>query len=648
MLAVSINAEAYDFEVGGIYYNILSTEDLTCAVTKGGNKYQGDIVIPSTVEYKNRKLSVVAISDKAFQFCSGLTSVTLPQGLISIGRYSFEGCTDLMTVTFSEGLTSIGSSAFEGCSNLTTVTLPEGLTSIGSSAFWYCSNLTTVTLPEGLTEIHDGAFSECRSLSYVSIPSSVLVIGQEVFCDCESLKYIDFDSPSNLNAIWEYAFSGCKSLTSVVLPPSLTKIGWNLFKGCSGLKKCAYPDAISNPFPYGQAIKYPANVSFVEDGWVYGANKYAIYYAPLDYEGEYIMPNVTKDIGDKAFMECSNMTAVKMSGKLKNIGKDAFKGCGLNVITIPPSVSSIGTSAFADNTDLKEIKLSYGLTTIADKAFSGCRNIENVYITASTPPIANDNVFSGYNAELWINNKEAYELYASAPSCWYWFGEHMKQLVICDQMNCKEHKIRGKEGTTLQLNIQLNPENVTLKDIFWESTNNSVATVDVSGQVTFVKALDEDCKIIAMSMYENMPNIEIPVTTLSKDYIEVESISIDCENISLVKGETAILKVSVLPENASNKSVVWSSSNESVAEIKNDGTVVAISEGEVVILATAEGGLTAECKVYVLEPSIIKETICELIEIGRYDLTGKEVLEDYRGIVIVCYSDGSISKIVQR
>ena len=701
MLFASISASAYDFEIDGIYYNVVSLEDGTCEVTYGDNKYEGEIIIPGFVLYDGNRFRVVAISTNAFAQCNELSYISIPESITNIQHNAFRDCLNLEAVEYGsiEQFCTIHyevhyiSQLYDGESapfkfanrlyvegqEITKLKIPDSIMEIGAYQFFGCKFLSSVIIPNSVTIVGDAAFRGCSGLEEIVFEDGDDLLDIGAYCfgynldddyagmpavlsDCKvflgrnlsgyrPFQYTEIDGlifGNKVTTIRDYEFRNCKKLSSIIIPPSITKVGAYVFKGCSGLKKCAYPDAIYCPFTYGRTIKYPASVSFVEDGWVYGVNKYAIYFAPLDYEGEYMMPNVVTTIGDYAFGGCSGLTAVKMSGKLKNVGHEAFKGCGLNEITIPPSVLSIGSSAFADNQDLKDIKLSYGLNVIADQTFSRCKSVENVYITASTPPLANDNVFSGYNAELWTNNKEVSELYASAPNCWYWFGERKKQLVLCDKMNCKEQEIRGKEGTTLQLNIELSPENVTLKDIFWESTNNSVATVDVNGQVTFVKAKDEDCKIIAMSMYENIPNIEIPVTTLSEDYIEVESISIDCEDISLAKGETAILKVSVLPANASDKSVVWSSSNESVAEVNKNGTVVAISEGEAIVSATAEGGLTAKCKVRVLADSSIDENISYTAEIGRYDLTGKAVSEDYRGIVIVRYSDGSTSKMVQR
>ena len=92
MLLCSATASAYDFEVDGIYYNILSLSDLTVAVTSGDNEYSGEVIIPSTVSYKSKALTVTSIGEYAFYDCCGLTSVTIGNSVTSIGNYAFYNC----------------------------------------------------------------------------------------------------------------------------------------------------------------------------------------------------------------------------------------------------------------------------------------------------------------------------------------------------------------------------------------------------------------------------------------------------------------------------------------------------------------------------------------------------------------------------
>ena len=117
---VAVTASAQDFEVDGIYYNILSEDDRTVEVIRGSGRYEGDIVIPAEVTYDGSTYSVTTIGDLAFGYCSALTSVSMPS------------------------VTTIGNSAFIGCSALTSVNIPASVTTIGEGAFSECGGLTSV------------------------------------------------------------------------------------------------------------------------------------------------------------------------------------------------------------------------------------------------------------------------------------------------------------------------------------------------------------------------------------------------------------------------------------------------------------------------------------------------------------------------
>ncbi len=391
------------------------------------------------------------------------------------------------------------------------MTIPNSVTSIGNHAFYNCSSLTSVTVGNSVTSIQYEVFKGCKSLTSVTIPNSVTEIGAGAFSGCSSLTSVNI--PDSVTSIGSEAFRSCSSLTSVIIPKSVTEIGENAFLFCSGLKKSAYPNNLMNPFSNGFSIPYPEDAIF-EDGCIFGPNKYGVYFAPLSFEGDYIMPHSMLTVADNAFACCSGLTSVKTSARLRTIGNHAFDGCNLREVVIAPTVKSIGESAFANNAELKEVKIGYGITEIGDNAFAGCNEIANIYITASKPPVATDNTFSNYRSALWLNNKKVQNSYFEAENCWYWFGENMKNLVVADSVKILDQNIAGKVGETIQLEAAIYPEDATLKDIFWKSTNTDVATVDSNGLLTFVAPLDEECEIVAMTMYENVEVAEISVKTL--------------------------------------------------------------------------------------------------------------------------------------
>lgn len=166
---VGSRASAYDFEVDGIYYNIISASEMTCQVTSGDVTYSGNIEIPATISYNNRAVSVIRISESAFNGCTGLTRVTIGNSVKSIEGGTFAGCSSLRSVTIGNSVTSIGSQAFYDCHDLTSINIPNSVTSIGSQAFYDCVVLTSINIPSSVKSIGSDAFWNCLSLETVHI-----------------------------------------------------------------------------------------------------------------------------------------------------------------------------------------------------------------------------------------------------------------------------------------------------------------------------------------------------------------------------------------------------------------------------------------------------------------------------------------------
>ncbi|MCK9536302.1 MAG: leucine-rich repeat protein, partial [Bacilli bacterium] len=164
------------------------------------------------------------ILSHAFYDCTSLTSITIPEGVTSIGDSAFSLCTSLPSITIPESVTSIGNSAFIGCTSLTSITIPDGVTSIGRGALYNCTSLTSITIPESVTSIGDYAFGYCTSLTNFMIPESVTSIGNSAFGYCTSLTSVMI--PESVTSIGDYAFSDCTSLTIYVKATSKLS-GWS-------------------------------------------------------------------------------------------------------------------------------------------------------------------------------------------------------------------------------------------------------------------------------------------------------------------------------------------------------------------------------------------------------------------------------------
>ncbi len=206
---------------------------------------KNDIYVPAslkTVEITSGK----NIAEYAFRGCSGLTSITIPDDVTSIGYGAFSGCTSLESITVESGnavyhsegncLIKTASKALEfGCKN-SVIPTDGSVTSIGYGAFSGCSGLTSISIPASVTSIGGYAFYDCSNLSSVTFGenSQLTSIGEYTFDDCSSLTSITI--PDDVTSIGGYAFYDCSNLTSITIPASVTSIGVYAFHGCSSLK----------------------------------------------------------------------------------------------------------------------------------------------------------------------------------------------------------------------------------------------------------------------------------------------------------------------------------------------------------------------------------------------------------------------------
>jgi hypothetical protein len=263
--------------------------------------------------------TVTSIVDRAFYNCSSLTSVTIPNSVISIGTYAFNSCSSLTSVTIPNSVTSIGTYTFYNCRSLTSVTIGNSVTSIGDSAFRSCSSLTSVTIPNSVTSsIGTYTFFGCTSLTGVTIGNSVTSIGDSAFYGCTSLTGVTI--PNSVTSIGTSAFYGCTSLTNITIGNSVTSIGSYAFNDCTSLT----------------GITIPNSVTIIGDRAFYQCSSLT----------GVTIPNSVTSIGTYAFNSCSSLTGVTIGNSVTIIGNNAFNGCtSLTSVTFAGTIPATGFGA---------------------------------------------------------------------------------------------------------------------------------------------------------------------------------------------------------------------------------------------------------------------------------------------------------------
>ena len=378
--------------------------------------------------------------DSPFKYY-GIKTVTIGDGITSIGDYAFMGCTGMTELTLPNSVTSIEDSAFSDCSGLANITsLAEIPPVCGSGVFdgvnktncelivpivsvvaykeargwkefsnisWRvvisgrCGDSITWTLYDsgnltlsGSGEMWNYGYGTSPFKDYgirkVTIGDGITSIGDNAFHGCSGLTELTL--PNSITSIGWYAFGGCSGLTELTLPNSLVSIGTCAFFGCSGLTELTLPNSVTS---IGESafkvcsglteLTLPSSVTSI--GW-------------NAFEGctgltELTLPNSITSIGNSAFKGCSGLTKLTLPNSVTSIGDYVLKGCsGLTELTLPSSVTSIGESAFEGCSGLTELTLPNSVTSIGERAFQYCSGLTKLTLSNSLTEIG-DIAFEG-------------------------------------------------------------------------------------------------------------------------------------------------------------------------------------------------------------------------------------------------------------
>ena len=399
-------SNGYD-QVFGYIFGYDTTSSSSSAISGATYQYYGNskyyhYYIPSSIT--SVTITGRTIPYRAFYNCSGLTSVTIGNGVTSVGESAFSGCTGLMSVTIGNSVTSIGDWAFSGCTGLMSVTIGNSVTSIGYSAFYGCTGLSSIIVDKVNTKYHSAGnclietatktlISGCKT-SIIPSDGSVTSVGSDAFRGCTGLTSITI--PNSVTSIGNSAFSGCSGLSSVTIPDSVTSIGGGAFHDCTGLTSVTIPDGVMS-------------------------------------------------IGEYAFWRCEGLSSVTIGNGVTSIGGSAFESCtGLTSVTIGNSVTRIGERAFDCCTNLTSITIPDSVTSIYNRAFDGCSNLQDIYITdvaawCNISGLYDLMEYGASNKNLYINNELATSItipngVIAIPSCAFRYCTGLASVTIPDSV----------------------------------------------------------------------------------------------------------------------------------------------------------------------------------------------------------------------
>ncbi len=577
--------------------------------------YTGDetvITVPGQIE----GMDVTAIGARAFAKCAA-ESVTLPETAWVIGDGAFADCARLMSVRMN-GAEEIGANAFSGCVSLLSISLPGTLQTIGAHAFAGCSGLTGVTLPDGVYAVADNAFSGCANLRSATLGAELYDITALAFSGCAKLESIAVaESNTNLMSIGGVLYSRYAEL--IAYPAGRADASYTVQEGTESVCVAAFAGAKRLV-----GISLPESVAYIGESAFMNCTSLSAFAMPSGM--------MVETLPEQAFFGCSALKTAALNAHVGVIEQAAFLGCAaLERVELPETVTDISPLAFgaADGLTIigKTGSEAQRYAAEHDIFFSDPSAVEpsGIAITgeaavmtrgdsarlqavvtpenavtavawrSSDPAVAD--VLDGDVRAMGGGNAVIYATTTNGMQAAY----EIEVQVHAASLSISPIDIiaRGEQRTIEALVL---PDSATNKRLVWTTDDERVATVDETGTVT---GIGEGVTQITATTHNGIADsVEVTV------YNPVESVALDAESalLYLIDGQnTAALTALITPEDATNTTVVWTSSDAAVASVDENGFVTARGIGETTVTATVEdasGVYTAACAVTVARKDI--------------------------------------------
>ncbi len=609
--------------------------------------------------------SVQSIGSNAFTNCRALTSIVIPDCVTSIDSEAFYFCSRLDSITIGNGVTHIGGEAFWAC-GLTYVEIGSSVTNIGYQAFRGCSSLTTIVWNaksygdfSGTTPFHywppsnesimggDGSVdlrrpitsfifgdsvqhipaylcSGMKNLTSIQIGQNVKSIGKYAFADCPKLDSIIISN--NVKSIGKFALKNCTGLTAVTIGNSVTSIGNCTFIGCDSLSSVVwcpktYSDCPSTQTPFYCYRYYDNNTDKTYSfdlrkqitSFTFGDS---VQYIPACLCSEMTkltsitLPKSVTNIGDFAFNDCAEIDSISswaITPPVINLSYTFNNVSRSTTVCVPkPSLNLYKTAnvwkefynyGYTENLTLNKTSVSLypqetELLIVSIPTDATNHNIIWSSSDTNVAKVSDDGLITAVGTgTATITAKTEDDLYTA--TC------VITVLKAVEGVSIQQTDISLIVGETVQLQATIEPADASNLNVIWSSSNSSVVSINSNGLVT---AIGNGTAIITITTEDGgyTAMCEVTVTT------PVSGILLDITSLELFVGASQQLTATIQPEDATNKNVIWTSGDNSIASVEL-GLVTAFAKGTTIIIAkTEDGNHTAECEVVVTDNTAVE------------------------------------------
>ena len=553
---------------------------------------------------------VAFLGVNAFQGCTSLSSVRLGTGVKTIGKNAFNGCNSLNSLLMGGNEQSIGEAAFQGCSKLPVVKLPSTLSSIGASAFRECYELQEVLIPAGITQIQDYTFYDCRQLQRLQVGEAVSSIGSYAFSNCHRLTTVHI--PNATMSIAQEAFNTCDSLRYVFLGTGITSIGSYAFANCKRLVGL-YCESIEVPSCNSNAFNN-SDPQFIN------------LYVPDESVENYKSQSPWKSFGSVTGLASAPKFVNSITLSDKVLVEEEGVAAAITATVHPEDATNKNINWTSSNTDIVYINKTGNVLT----------NAEGIATIRATAADGN----------------------GAAASCLVIVANNFKAVT---GVNVSASRLTLPEGKESHLSATTAPSTATYREVVWTSSNPLVAQVSNVGLVTALsvgtatitcsaadgKGASATCLVEVTAPidptigdatedgYVSVADLTYVISVILERIEQGEDISLydvdgdgqitvedamaiidiilgynrepvvrllelSADNMTVGVGDTLRLGRTVIPYRW-NEKLTWSSSDDYVVTVSDDGVIVAHHAGSAYITVEANDGsdATAQCLVTV-------------------------------------------------